>query len=291
MISYRKSPWINGPSPEGQKILNTALKHVESVAYAVSTRWIFYRLYQEGLYKTKDDYKNWIDLSGKARHSQWGGWNPWTLADDTRKTIDRVYGMADKEEAVDLIPSHIRDLAHISLDHFYHQDHYVELWYEARAMTGQFRHYTDDIDLVPMAGQPSISFKYQLAKRLGDKAEKYDLPITILYFGDEDLSGHVIQQDIEEDLATWANVAFDLVWCGLTKEQAEKYKVPKSVEKKGYQWEALSDEAAGEIISKAMGEYISQDVIDDVEAEIDEANEKISPILDKVADEIEEILK
>jgi len=289
--SQRKTPWVNGPRPRQQEILNIALKHVESVPYAVSTRWIFYRLYQEGLYKTKDDYTNWIDLSGKARHSQWGGWNPWTLADDTRKAIDRVYGLPDKEEAIGLIPSHIRDLANISIDHFYHQERYIELWYEARAMTGQFKHYTDDIDLVPMAGQPSISFKYHLAKRLRDKAGKYDLPITILYFGDEDLSGHKIMQDIEEDLNTWATVGFDLVWCGLTEAQAKKYGVPKSVEKKGYQWEALSDEAAGEIISEAMSEYISQDVIDDIEAEVDEANETISVMLDKVADDVEALLK
>lgn len=282
---------MNGPDPKSQRILNEALKHVESVPYSVSTRWIFYRLYQEGFYKTKADYENWINLSGKARHSQWGGWYPWTLTDDTRKAIDRVYGMQNKESAIDMIPSEIRDLAYISINHFYSQECYIELWYEARAMTGQFQHYTENIDLVPMAGQPSISFKYQLAKRLGDKSSQYNLPVTILYFGDEDLSGHVIQRDIEEDLITWARVNFDLVWCGLTEAQAIHFGVPESVEKKGYQWEALSDEAAGEIISKAIGEYISEDVIEDVKAEVEEATETISPMLNKVADDIAALLK
>ena len=63
------------------------------------------------------------------------------------------------------------------------------------------------------------------------------------------------------------------------------------LKKKGYQWEALSDEAAGEIISKAMGEYISEDVIDEVRAEVAEATETISPMLKKVADDIEALLK
>lgn len=290
-MSYRKEPWANGPSPESQKILNAALKHVESVPYAVSTRWIFYRLYQEGFYKTKNDYENWINLSGKARHSQWGGWNPWTLTDDTRKAINRTYGMPNKEDAIEMIPSELRGLANISIDHFYQQKFYVELWFEARAMIGQFRHYTDEIDLVPMAGQPSIFFKHELAKRLEDKASKYGKDIIILYFGDEDLAGHDIEQDIEEDLATWSNASYEVIWCGLTEEQTKKYKVPVSVEKRGYQWEALSDEAAGKIITESIAEYVSQDVIDEVEAQVDEANERISPILDKVADEIEAILK
>ncbi|MGA2363526.1 MAG: hypothetical protein ABSG73_13855 [Candidatus Aminicenantales bacterium] len=186
----RRTPWAGGPRAKQAKILETALNAVNSVPYRVSSRWVFYRLYQAGLYTRKEDYNGWGELSSRARHTGWGGWRPDTLADDTREAVVRTGGYNGKDQAKEDLGSRLKDAAaRTMIDHFYRQENYIELWFEARAMVGQFEHYTKYIDLVPMAGQPSIPFKWSLAKRLEQASERYGKPIIILYFGDEDLAG------------------------------------------------------------------------------------------------------
>lgn len=284
MASKRKTPWKR-IDPKTQKILKVALDHVNSVPYKVSLRWLFYRLYQEGFYKTKEDYDKLDYICSRARHTNWNGWRPDTLADETREAIHRVYGMADIEEALAEMPDSLAGDIDLSIDHFYRQDRYVELWYEARAMTGQFRHHTEKVNLVPMGGQPSIPYKWDIAKGLDWKRTKYEKPIVILYFGDEDLSGHEIKADVEEDVRKWSSASFEVVWCGLTEKQAEKYGVPHSYEKKGYQWEALNDEAASEIIRTSLAQHIDSSIIEETGRESADQEDYWSEIILKIVSE------
>lgn len=286
--SKRKSLWINGPDPKTQKILKAAYDHVKSVSYKVSLRWVFYRLYQDGFYETKEGYNKFEYLASRARHTGWNGWRPDTLADETREIIRRVYGYPDREEALAEMPNDLASNIDLSIDHFYRQDHYIEIWYEARAMTGQFRFYTTKVDLVPLGGMSSISYKWQLAKNLEWKKQKYQKPIMVLYFGDEDLAGHAIKADVEEDVRKWSDADFEIIWAGLTKEQAEKYSIPHSIEKQGYQWEALADEAASEIIKESLDRFIDRSIIKEVEKE---AREKEERWADPVREAIEDIIK
>jgi len=282
--SQRRTPWLNGPEPRQQEILNKALEYVQSVPYKVSLRWIFYRLYQDGFYNDKKGYKNFEILCSRARHTAWNGWHPAVLADETREAIARVFGYPNTEAAQENMASELSTAAQVDIDHFYRQKNYIELWFEARAMTGQFKHYTEDIDLIPMGGQPSISLKWDIAKRLERKASKYELPIIILYFGDEDLAGNQIEETIIEDVSAWSNASFEVVRCGLTKEQVIEYEVPESVDKKGYQWEALSDEAAGKIITQSIEQYIDLSLID-------EANDEAQAISEEWREKINEIIE
>jgi len=286
MLSKRKTPWMNGPDPKTQDILNAALEHVRSVPYAVSLRWVFYRLYQDGFYSTKEGYNNFEYLCSRARHTHWNGWQPDTLADETREAIHRAYGYPNMEEALERLPSLLSQSVNLELNHFYQQDHYIELWYEARAMTGQFRHYTAAIDLVPLGGMSSIPYKWHIAKRLEEIKERYGLPIVILYFGDEDLAGHTIKADVEEDARSWSSAEFEIVWCGLTEDQAKKYGVPHSIEKKGYQWEALTDEAAREIIEASVYQYVDREIIRAAKEEADEEEDRWSEIVEQAIENV-----
>lgn len=66
-------------------IMETALKHIKSVPYSVSLRWVFYRLYQQGLYTDKKDYgKKFIGLTARWRKEWKEGWYPGIVVDDTR---------------------------------------------------------------------------------------------------------------------------------------------------------------------------------------------------------------
>lgn len=257
------------PTEKIARILDRALELVHSVPYRVSGRWLFYRLLQEGFYNSKGDYKDKFNkATSNARHAFYNGWAPDTLADETREAIIHGNGFDDVSGWLGAVA---RGLT-CRLDKWQDQDHYIELWFEARAMVQQFEHYTEHITLRPMGGQPSIEYKWDTAKHLEKMAQQYGNPIVVLYFGDLDAAGGTIADTVERDVRTWCNADFEFVRCGLTLEQVQAYGVPENPEKPGeYQWEALPDQGAEEIISNATEPYLRHDAFSQVEAQEREA--------------------
>lgn len=260
---YKKSEYK--PTKATIKVLDRALELVNSVPYQVSARWLFYRLYQEGWYQDKKEYKNkFLNAIRAARHAEIRGWKPDTLADDTRAEINRDGNFSKVERWLKAIGN-----AKCNLEKWHEQPVYIEIWYEARAMTAQFEYYTKYITLRPMGGQPSIPFKYQTAKDIENIYNYYQKPVVILYFGDLDPAGETISEVIERDITHWCNVDFHFFRSGLTQDQVIKYNIPESVDHPGaYQWEAVDDPTAREIINAALEPFeIRQDVFSKVETE------------------------
>lgn len=251
------------PRGETAIILDRAYDLVQSVPYSVSARWLFYRLLQEGYYTAKADYKNkFLKAVSTARHAFYGNWRPDTLADETREAIVRGQGASDVTEWL----TWVADGLTCELDKWGSQPCYVELWYEARAMTQQFEHYTRHLTLRPMGGQASIEYKWKAAKALEQAFDDYGRPLVVLYFGDLDTAGGVISEVIERDVRKWCDADFEFIRCGLTPEQVQRYNVPENPEKPGeYQWEALSDEGARAIITASVAPYLHHDAFGDVE--------------------------
>lgn len=221
---------IYAPRKDTQIILDRAYALVRSVPYQVSARWLFYRLLQEGFYTSKADYANkFLKAVSAARHAFYGDWQPDTLADETRESIYRGHGHNTPE---DWINGLAEDIA-CSLTKWHAQPHYVELWFEARAMRDQFEYYTDHITLRPMGGQPSIPYKWHIAKFLERAYQHYSKPIVILYFGDLDNAGGTISDTVEVDVRKWCQYEFEFIHCGLTAEQVALYNVPENIEKPG----------------------------------------------------------
>lgn len=255
-------------NPRGKtaEILTRALEIVGSVPYHVSARWVFYRLLQEGYYRSKSDYKNkLLPALSDARHAEWNGWQPDTLADETREAIPRGNGYRDPLAWLTAISD---GGLKCHLDYWYAQPCYAELWYEARAMTDQFRHYTQFLTLRPMGGQASIPYKSSTAHDLDRSAAAYNKPVVVLYFGDLDRHGQIIASVIERDVRKWCNTPFRFIHCGLTMEQVYQFDVPENFEKPGaYQWEALTDQAAQEIITTSTAPFVSHDDFANVAAQ------------------------
>jgi hypothetical protein len=123
-------------------------------------------------------------------------------------------------------------------------------------MAEQFSHHTSGINLYPFGGDASIPYKWDIAKHLEECAALYGKPLHMLYFGDLDEKGQQIFFAAFEDIQEWCEYPIEASWCGLTEEHAERYKLPENPEKPGqYQWEALTDDAASEIIGTALDEY------------------------------------
>lgn len=253
------------PSKTNEEILDAAFNHIESVPYKVSLRWVFYRLLQEGYYSTKKHYSKWKSLSSVARKRFYLGWNPETLADDTREIF---YGNGGYYNEKTLRAEYFNDLIDenpVYLDHFAEQDEVVFICFEARAMADQFRYYTERINLVPFGGDPSIPLKWKIAKEIERWSEHYQLDIRILYFGDYDPKGQQIADSAMKDIMQWCDVPFKITHCGLTLDQAIEYSIPENPDKPGeYQWEALNDDGAAEIIQNSISMYVDMDIIETI---------------------------
>jgi hypothetical protein len=271
------------PQAETKAILDRAWELVNSVPYQVSARWLFYGLLQEGYYTSKGDYKNkFMKAISNARHANYGDWRPDTLADDTREAVYRGHGHRTPNKWIIALAEDIE--CHLSVWH--EQAHYIELWFEARAMAQQFEYYTQHITLRPMGGEPSIPYKFDTAKFLESAYRTYQKPITVLYFGDLDKKGLAIAQTVRKDVQKWCSINFDFVHCGLNLEQVQRYNVPQNFEKPGtYQWEALSDTAAREIIESNVSQFVRHDAFSKVMEQQDAATawlrEQLSGLSDK----------
>ena len=242
------------PQDRNKEILDRAMEHIKSVPYRVSLRWLFYRLLQDALYKTKDDYKGkWVGVASLARKRSYGEWRPDTLRDDTSGMIERVGFFQDRNH-VENNPDAVANMIKITFDPFYELDRYTIIGFEARAMVEQFMYYTEGINLLPFGGDAHIEPKWDLAKHIEEAHEWYDgSPTQFLYFGDYDDKGHKILTAAMKDIRKWCKHPIDFVWCGLNKEQAEEFSLPENPEKPGqYQWEALTDPQARGIISQAL---------------------------------------
>lgn len=261
------------PRKDTVSLLDMSIKHINSVNYKVTGRWLFYRLLQDGIFSKKKDYKDRFHPPiDKARKSFYNGWHPDILSDETREI--KPYGMGAMDE------SEVTVDEAIILDKFKEQKYFVMICFEAKAMTNQFEYYTKGIPLCPFGGQASIPYKWEIAKLLEDAKVKYDKPMKVLYFGDCDKWGKIIKSSAFRDIRKWCNADFDLEYVGLTVEQATSMKVPENPDRKGeYQWEALKDEQARYLIEGAVSKYQDKDILEET---ITRENELIASIREKI---------
>ncbi|MEI6218115.1 MAG: hypothetical protein WCP86_04390 [bacterium] len=262
------------PSAESSDMLNQALAYVQSVPYRVTLRWVEYRLLQDGTFKSKDDFLRFKGLSAKARKNFWGGWAPDTLADDTRKSIIRGQGFKS-------VGAWIRRVAKsgvsCNLDFWVDQPFYVEVWFEAAAMSGQFEHYTSNIVLRPFKGDASIPYKKQIAVELEQAATRYPgREIIILYFGDADPKGYQIPESAVRDIRQWCSADFRFIRAGLNPEHPDLYGISENPERPGcWQWEALDDGAAAQLITSSLAPFVDAEKMAARQAEQEHAEERL----------------
>lgn len=269
------------PNLATANLLDRAMDHINSVPYGVTARWLFYRLLQDGQLDKKSDYKKLLGYLSKARKGFWNGWRPDTLADDTRSPQIRGGGYESPDQWVELLAEGLTCV----LDHWSTQHTYVEVWFEASAMASQFDFYVNqNISLLAFHGDVSIPEKWRCAERLRQRYEELNVPIVVLYYGDLDDKGLMIPKSAETDIrqfiaqgyadnefSTWSEKydAFDedfqFIRVGLNDEHIQDYGVTENPERPGtYQWEALSDVGAQELIAVA-NDYIDLDAIEEIE--------------------------
>lgn len=265
------------PSLPVARILRLALDEVNGVQYAVTARWVFYRLLQAGILAAKGDYKRLLSYLSKARKEWYGGWRPDTLTDDSRAALVRGGGFRDGEEWARILA----EQSTCMLDRWPTQATYVEVWFEAAAMSAQFEFYTDpNIPLLAFHGDISIPAKWAAATRLVRRWRQMRKPIHVMYYGDLDPKGMQIPESAERDVrqmmvdalyledtllntaerqAEWREMLdnFTFTRIGLNDDQIDQYGIQENPERPGtYQWEGVPDDAAQELIG------LANDVVD-----------------------------
>lgn len=249
------------PHKDQREVLDRAMGYIESVAYQVTARWLFYRLLQDGIYTGKGDYNSkFLPMLSKARKRFYNSWRPDTLADDTREAVIRGDGFNSESEWLSAVGR-----MRCNLDKWTSQPCYVELWFEAKAMRSQFEYYTDHVTLVAFGGDPSIPYKWAAAKRLEKRAETCK-QIAILYFGDLDPKGLTIPENAAVDIRDWCAAPFEFIRCALNPGDEVTYNIPENPDKPGqYQWEALDDQTARKLITEYVGKFISPGYFSEIE--------------------------
>lgn len=272
------------PRQRQQQILERGWHWKESVPYEVSARWIFYKLYDldhlfSGLHKKKAYHNLFLPLFSKARKQFYDNWRPNSLTDDSRTEVLVGFGYFDEKEWLEVGIGERECI----IDKWQYAENYVEIFLEAFAMKGQFEYFAPNISLVPFKGDASIEYKWRIAKRLEEMAERYNKPIRILYFGDADKKGGEIPQNALRDIGAWCSVSFDFIPCGLTLEQAKGFGLGESIDQPGsYQWESLSHEQAGQLITPYVESVISQGKISEIKEREQEATDKFRKAIPEI---------
>jgi hypothetical protein len=247
------------PRAKTAEILEAALGYIDSVAYSVGLRWVFYRLLQDAYLASKDDYENLKDYTSKARKGFYGGWRPDTLVDEGRHIIKSEEPF-DRDDVI----ANLHQYAWIEPDLFEGQREIPFLIFEAATMDGQFEHFAPWADRCAFRGDASIPHKWDIAKRC-DYLASGGLPVNILYFGDFDTKGLQIPESALGDIREWVSPETELRFtrCGINLGHAERFSLPEKSLKPGtYEWEALSSDDAGTLIREGLTSVVDLDAIE-----------------------------
>lgn len=261
--------WKRGPrDPMIARIVEDAPSIVASVPYDVSVRWLFYRLLQEGYLEgieTKSGSYKWFINSVRRPAVYSGLWEPDICTDEGRKAIRQYDGYDNPEDWF----KNLKSRTHCYLNICHGQEKYVMIAFEAMAMADQFRYHTGDrpVELWPFGGDPSIPYKYELARHISYRYRTFGVPVVLLYFGDLDKKGMQIPESAFYRIReSWLfdSVDFTAYRVGLNWGDEIKYDIPEQPDKPGaYQWEALEDEYARELIASALDQVFDATALKD----------------------------
>lgn len=90
-------------------------------------------------------------------------------------------------------------------------------------------------------------------------------PIVVLYFGDLDPKGLQTPESAVSDIREWCSADFEFVRCGLNPGDEIRLDIPERFDNPGeYQWEALSDDQARDLITSHVDRYLDRAVFEAV---------------------------
>ena len=188
-----------------------------------SVRHVFYRMTDprlpEPVEKTDRGYRHVQDRMVKLRRAKRlpFGW----ITDTTR----RGYHTPTYHDEADFLRS-MKGLYRADL--WRQSNYYCEVWTESRSIAGVIEDECRElaVSLYPAGGFSSLTLAYQSAETINHYAD--GRPVVILYVGDYDPAGVLIDVAIERELREHLDAGIDLDFrrIGITPEQIERLDLP-----------------------------------------------------------------
>ncbi len=118
-----------------------------------------------------------------------------------------------------------------------HADHYVEVWTESRSLAAVIDNLCDEfaVSLYPCGGFTSLTLAFEAAEYINAVVAHRDVPAEIIYIGDYDPAGVLIDQDVESKLRGHLHQHIELNFhrLAVTPEQIIEYDLPTKPRKPG----------------------------------------------------------
>jgi len=114
---------------------------------------------------------------------------------------------------------------------------HVEVWCESRSIAGVILGVCEEycVDLYPAGGFSSLSFTYESAISINAETKSGEIPAHILYIGDYDPAGVLIDESIKKAILGHLGSDFPLYFhrLGINPDQIEFYNLPSKPRKAG----------------------------------------------------------
>lgn len=197
---------------------------------APTLRAMFYALVSRGVIPNdQGKYKYLSEFTARAREANKLPIN--CFPDQSRKIVqnfDDVYLLP--EEYVDRGIEYLGNAPyqyHKRIPRWYKQPEYVEVWIEKDALAGTFTSILKDrqVKIVPNRGFSSVGFSYDNIQRLR-KFQDEGKNVHVLYFGDLDPTGEVIDEVINKKLIEYGVFDVDFRRVAITEEQTRQFSLP-----------------------------------------------------------------
>ena len=115
-------------------------------------------------------------------------------------------------------------------DLWVHADHYVEVWAESRSIAAVIQDLCEElaVSLYPSGGFTSITLAYEAAQEINQRTDCGGIPAEIIYIGDYDPAGVLIDQALERELRDHLDFDVELHFhrLAITPEQITAYDLP-----------------------------------------------------------------
>lgn len=139
---------------------------------------------------------------------------------------------------------------------------HVEVWTESRSIAGVILDTCQDlaVSLYPCGGFASISHAYQAATYINHVVQETGKTPVVLFIGDYDPAGVLIDQSLETELRAHLNCGLEFRRLGITEEQIQELDLPTKPRKKG---DKRSQHIKHTVEAEAMPAHILRSMIHD----------------------------
>jgi hypothetical protein len=203
--------------------LDQHILDVLSADHPQSVRHVFYRMTDPRLLEPveKSD-RGYRHVQHRLKELRRDGRVPYNWITDATRRGYHVSMFADAGEFIRRMSGLYR------ADLWEQSDHYVEVWTESRSIAGVIEGECNDlaVSLYPCGGFSSISLAYEAAGEIQHIVDHTGRRPVILYIGDYDPAGVLIDQSLQAELRRHLSCDFQFFRLGITEAQIEQYDLP-----------------------------------------------------------------